>query len=139
MRPKGISNMEKPSRPGYMTGLARQLRRSETHYEETLWACLRNRRLGNAKFRRQHPLGRYIPDFYCHEAGLAVELEGDVHDEGDQREYDAVRRETINQMRVRLLVFRNDEVAQDLERVLARILKALTFKQRAHRDHPPID
>ena len=53
--------------------------------------------------------------------------------------YDAVRRETINQMRVRLLVFRNDEVAQDLERVLARILKALTFKQRAHRDHPPID
>ena len=131
--------MEKPSRPDYMTGLARQLRRRQTPHEEILWAWLRNRRLGNAKFRRQHPLGRYITDFYCREAGLAVELEGDVHDGADQREYDAVRRETINQMGVRLLVFRNDEVAQDLERVLTQILEALTSNHRPHKHQPPID
>ena len=129
--------MEKPSRPGYMTGLARQLRQRQTPQEEILWERLRNRRLGNAKFRRQHPLGRYIPDFYCNEASLAVELEGDVHDRAEQKEYDAVRRETLNDMGVRLLVFRNDEVAQDLERVLTQILEALTSKPTAHKDQPP--
>ena len=122
-----------------MTGLARQLRRSQTGYEEALWARLRNRRLGNAKFRRQHPLGRYVPDFYCHEARLAVELEGGVHDRADQQEYDALRRETINQMGVRLLVFSNDQVSQDLERVLTQILEALTSSHGPHKHQSPID
>ncbi len=131
--------MQRSDTPSYIVRLARQLRRRQTSHEEALWTCLRNRRLGNSKFRRQHPLGRYIPDFYCHEAGLAVELEGDVHDQAGQREYDAVRRETIDQMGVRLLVFRNDEVTQDLEGVLARILEALTSKQRGQKDQPPID
>ncbi len=90
-----------------------------------MWACLRDRRLGGAKFRRQHPLGRYILDFYCHEARLAVELEGSVHYEESQQAYDAVRREGIEELGIRVLVLKNEELVQDVESTLARIGEAL--------------
>ena len=122
--------MPKPNNPRYIVGLARQLRQRQTPTEEILWARLRNRKLGGAKFRRQHPLGRYVPDFYCHEASLAVELEGRIHDQAHQREYDAVRRETIEQLGVRILVFKNEQVTEDLEGVLAQILRAIMSQQK---------
>ncbi len=117
--------METPESPLYMTEIARRLRRRQTAHEDALWTFLRNRGLGGAKFRRQHPLGRYIPDFYCHELGLGVELEGGIHSQEEQREYDAVRREVIEQMRVELLFFKNEEVDQDMEGVLDAILRAI--------------
>ena len=118
--------MQKFEHQKYITDLARQLRRRQTPAEAALWTCLRNRKLRGAKFRRQQPLGRYIPDFYCHEVGLAVELEGSVHDQADQQEYDAVRREAIEQLGVRLLVFKNEEVTQNLGSVLFQIAGALS-------------
>ena len=105
--------------------LARGLRGRQTSTEEMLWARLRNRRLAGAKFRRQHPLVRYIADFYCHEARLVIELEGGLHDREEQREYDAIRQETIEQQGIVVLRIRNDEVKQDLESVLIRIVDAL--------------
>ena len=122
--------MPKPNYPSYIVGLARQLRQRPTPTEEILWTRLRNRKLGGAKFRRQHPLGRYVPDFYCHEASLAVELEGRIHDQAYQREYDAVRREAIEQLGVRILVFKNEQVTEDLEGVLAQILRAIMSQQK---------
>jgi len=65
---------------------ARQLRQQQTPAEQILWSCLRNRRLGGIKFKRQHPLGRFVADFYCHEAGLVIELDGAIHLERDQAE-----------------------------------------------------
>ena len=106
--------------------LARGLRRRQTSAEEMPWGRLRNRRLAGANFRRQHPLGRYIADFYCHEANLAIELEGDLHDREGQREYDEIRRETIEQQGIVVLRIKNDEVNQDLDSVLIRIMEALT-------------
>jgi type I restriction enzyme R subunit len=64
------------------TGLlkeARELRKNQTSAEEVLWQLLRNRKLDNLKFRRQHQIGHYIVDFYCHERKLIVELDGAVH------------------------------------------------------------
>ena len=116
---------DRPS-PGYVTLLARRLRRNQTSAEQALWACLRNRQLGNAKFRRQQPFGRYILDFYCSESHLAVELEGSVHDQANQVEYDAVRYAEIEQAGIKVLAFKNEEVFQDLERVLTQIGDALT-------------
>ena len=118
--------MEKPRIPQYMVELARQLRHKQTPAEESLWECLRKRRVARAKFRRQHPLGRYIADFYCHEAGLVVELQGGVDSAKEQREYDAVRQETIEQQGIRVITFANREVEHDLEGVLLKIIKALT-------------
>ena len=57
----------------------RSLRREATPAEQRLWERLRDRRLDDAKFRRQHPVGRFVADFACVEARLIVELEGGVH------------------------------------------------------------
>lgn len=117
--------MPRPKTPAYIVDLARRLRQQQTPHEDLLWACLRDRQLGGAKFRRQHPLGRYVLDFYCHEARLAVELEGGVHNQEHQRAYDTVRREGIEQLGIRLLVLKNEELVQDVESTLARIVEAL--------------
>src|SRR5437764_8434742 len=73
------------------TRLARSLRRGATPAEAILWAHLRNRRLAGLKFRRQAPRDGYIVDFYCAERSLVVELDGGVHAEREQREYDRFR------------------------------------------------
>ena len=68
---------------------ARRLRRDQTEVEKKLWSLLRNRKLVGWKFRRQQPIGPYIVDFLCPEAGLIVELDGGQHLE--QEEYDLKR------------------------------------------------
>ncbi|MDM9586019.1 DUF559 domain-containing protein [Nostoc sp. GT001] len=65
--------------PKVLLERARKLRKQQTPAEEILWKCLRNRRLLNIKFRRQHNIGRYITDFYCHEKLLIIELDGSIH------------------------------------------------------------
>lgn len=71
-------------------GRARGLRRVMSAPEITLWQVLR-RRPGGFKFRRQHPSGPYIADFYCHEARLVVEVDGEAHGRGDRPARDEVR------------------------------------------------
>jgi len=68
--------------PEHLREFARSLRLQQTDAESLLWLLLRNRRLG-FKFRRQHPVGKYILDFYSHEAHLAVELDGGRHNAAD--------------------------------------------------------
>ena len=116
--------------PHYAKQIARGLRKSETEAEMALWARLRNRRLNGAKFRRQHPIGRYIADFYCHEMYLVIELEGSSHDPTDQKEYDAVRIRTLEDAGLTVLKFQNHQVLQDLPAVLDMIVAAL------NRPHP---
>ena len=117
--------MEKSKAPKYVVGLARRLHGRSTGAEETLWDCMRNCRVAGAKFRRQHPLGRYITDFYCHEARQAIELEGQIHETNDQREYDRVREDFIRAQGIKLLRFTNDEITSELDSVLSRILEAV--------------
>jgi very-short-patch-repair endonuclease len=112
--------------PGYIFDLCRRLRRKQTKAEALLWECLRRKRLNGLKFRRQHPLGRYIADFYCPEVRLIIELDGTVHNLKDQKEYDELRKEVIEVHRVRVLRIRNEEIEKDIESVLKRIL-VLTF------------
>jgi very-short-patch-repair endonuclease len=59
--------------------LAAELRKNMTDAEKVLWQQLRNRKLGDLKFRRQHPVGIFILDFYCHEKKLAIEVDGGIH------------------------------------------------------------
>ncbi len=101
---------------------ARELRRRATEAERVLWERLRNRRLGGLKFRRQHPLGPYIVDFYCAEHRLVVEVDGPIHER--QKERDALRAQHLEAYGYRVLRFRNEEVLTDIEAVLARILAA---------------
>jgi very-short-patch-repair endonuclease len=70
---------------------AKRLRRPMTPQEIGLWLLVKNRQLGGFKFRRQHPVGPYILDFYCHEARLAVEIDGQAHWSEEQARHDAQR------------------------------------------------
>ncbi|HEY9879361.1 MAG TPA: DUF559 domain-containing protein [Leptolyngbyaceae cyanobacterium] len=100
---------------------ARELRKNQTPAEEVLWQCLRNRQLGGLKFRRQHNIGQYIADFYCHQARLVIEVDGEVHN--TQRERDADRDQWMINNGFSVLRFRNDEVFNNLPIVLAKILQ----------------
>ncbi len=82
---------------------ARRLRQSLTGPEVGLWVHLRGRQLGGFRFRRQHPIGPYILDFYCAEARLAVEIDGAVHDCPDQVRRDARRGEWLMARGIRTL------------------------------------
>jgi very-short-patch-repair endonuclease len=62
-----------------------------TDAENLMWQLLRAKRFMNLKFRRQHVIAPYIVDFYCHEIGLVIELDGSQHGTDDAIEYDAER------------------------------------------------
>ncbi|MGB7061784.1 MAG: endonuclease domain-containing protein [Candidatus Zixiibacteriota bacterium] len=96
--------------PGYIHSLCRKLRKNPTEAERLLWDCLRTSRLEGLKFRRQHPIGRYIADFYCREARLVIELEGSVHNQKDQKEYDRIRQEILKVRGLRVLRIKNKEI-----------------------------
>jgi very-short-patch-repair endonuclease len=82
---------------------ARRLRKPLQPSEAALWERLRARRLGGLKFRRQHPIGRFVVDFYCAELRLAVELDGGVHGMPDVAERDIWRQALIEQRNIRFL------------------------------------
>lgn len=100
---------------------ARQLRHDMTPAERVLWQELRANKLG-VHFRRQQIMAGFIVDFYCHKAALVIELDGDVHDL--QQEEDAQREKILNEMGLRVIRFRNDEVLKNLPVVVAKIKEA---------------
>jgi very-short-patch-repair endonuclease len=105
----------------------RAMRTDPTRAEDKLWKGLRNRQLVGMKFRRQHFLGPYIVDFYCHEASLAIELDGSGHQDMDQADYDQIRSMELEGMGVKVIRFWNQEVVNNLEGVLDAIKEALTL------------
>jgi very-short-patch-repair endonuclease len=102
---------------------ARSLRTTPTDAEALLWHHLRDRRLGNHKFRRQRPIGPYFADFACIEARLIVELDGGQHVEAAA--YDENRTRYIESQGYRVLRFWNHEVLTQTDAVRERILQAL--------------
>lgn len=100
---------------------AHDLRRAETPAEKILWSYLRNRQLKGRKFRRQHAFDKYILDFYCHECRLAIELDGSIHDEKMNQQYDEMRTEELKSSGLRVLRFRNEEIINNIDKVLERI------------------
>ena len=113
-------------RDGRAFELARQFRKEPTPAEELLWKRLRSYRLTGLKFRRQHPLGGAIADFYCAERRLVIEVDGEVHNYQENRERDELRDEVMVSRGLTVLRFANDRVFNDLERVLQEILAAGT-------------
>jgi adenine-specific DNA-methyltransferase len=105
------------------TAQARSLRKRATDAEQLLWRHLRDRRLGGFKFRRQHPLGPYVLDFFCEAQGLVVELDGSQH--ADQLVQDSIRTKWLEARGKRVMRFWNNEVYEDLEGVLQVILETL--------------
>ena len=100
---------------------ARRLRKEMSPVERRLWSHLRNDQTG-FHFRRQQVVGQYVADFYCHRAGLAVEVDGDTHQNAD---CDAERDRSFADKGIRVLRFTNLDVVRNIDGVLEVILEAL--------------
>jgi len=108
--------------PAQVRSLAKELRRELSLPEVLLWRQLRGRRLEGLRFRRQHPIGPFILDFYCAEAKLAVEVDGASHYVGDRQERDAYRDRWLAESGIRTLRLPARYVLTDLNSALHTIL-----------------
>jgi very-short-patch-repair endonuclease len=97
---------------------ARSLRKVQTKAENKLWQALRNGKVDDLKFRRQHAFDNYILDFYCHKIKLAVEVDGEVHDNAEVAAYDIVRTNNLNDNGITVLRFTNEEVEKNIKSVI---------------------
>jgi very-short-patch-repair endonuclease len=104
----------------------KQLRVNATEPEKVLWDALRARNVGGLKFRRQHPVQPFIADFYCAEARLVVELDGDSHN--CREEYDAQRDKFFHDTGLTVMRVTNRDVVTNIDGVAAAILKAAFTK-----------
>jgi len=102
---------------------ARKLRKEQTDPEAVLWAELRNKKLADNKFLRQHPVvfkynnkKRFIiADFYCHRARLIIELDGGIHEK--QKDYDETRDQAMKVLGLKVLRIKNEHIEANLLKV----------------------
>jgi leucyl-tRNA synthetase len=108
---------------------AKQNRKDSTVEEDMIWQEVRNRKIADCKFRRQHPIAGYIPDFVCLEKRLIIEIDGGYHDESEQKKYDEARQAWLKENGFDMLRFTNNEVNTSLNSILKEIEQALVNKQ----------
>jgi very-short-patch-repair endonuclease len=109
--------------PDYVIQLARDMRKCMTESERLLWNRLKCRQLAGCKFRAQHPIFRYILDFYCDEKHPAIEVDGGVHT--NRYEYDNYRDEFLESVGIKTIRFLNNEILKDIDCALHRIIEEL--------------
>ncbi|MET0191973.1 MAG: DUF559 domain-containing protein [Hyphomicrobiaceae bacterium] len=112
-----------------LTGTARGLRRRHTNAEVRLWSRLRNRQLGDLKFRRQVPRGKFVADFLCDEAMLILEIDGSQHDVAPSK--DEVRSVYLESLGYLVMRFRNYDVLQNTDHVLDHICAVADERRKA--------
>lgn len=123
--------------PGYITNdykqwmflkdFAYKNRKDSTDAEDAMWQEVRNRKVKGYKFRRQHPIKGYIPDFVCLEKKLIVEIDGGYHNTEEQKKFDEFREKWLNENGYQMLRFTNEEVLNNLSQVIDKLSDALTF------------
>ena len=110
---------------------AKRLRQQMTPPEIALWLELRRNEHG-LRFRKQHPAGNYVLDFYCAPVRLAIEVDGEAHARGNRPERDAVRDTWLSTQGVRVLRYPGEEVLTNLEGVVRQIMAiAMRRQERA--------
>jgi very-short-patch-repair endonuclease len=112
---------------GKLYEYAREMRKKDTVAESFLWRFIRNRKLDGLKFRRQHPLDKFIADFYCHEKRLVVEVDGGVHNDKEAKESDEGRTFELKELGIIVIRFTNKEVQHKINDVL-KIISEIAMK-----------
>ncbi len=106
-----------------LKNIRKSLRNNSTSAEATLWKMLKQSQVGGYKFRRQHSVGKFVPDFYCPELKLAIELDGEPHANLVQIQIDTERDEFLLQKGITVLRYENRWVFEYLEVIKEDILK----------------
>ena len=117
--------MKAPLDPEFLD-FARRLRKNQTDAEKLLWSILRSRQLLGLKFRRQHSIGPYILDFYCHDYKLCIELDGGQHYTSKGQKGDEARAAFLQTRGIHILRFSNVDVLKNLEGVLLTVAEKVT-------------
>jgi very-short-patch-repair endonuclease len=118
---RGIVSEKKPK----PIGLARNLRRKESGAERKLWSKLRSRQFENLKFRREHPIGKYIVDFVSLEKMIVIEVDGGQHNEPGNMEKDKQRTAWLENEGYRVIRFWNNDVLLNIDGVGLKILELI--------------
>jgi cyclase len=104
---------------------AKHLRKNMTDAETVLWSYLKDSITG-FKFRRQHPIGLYIADFYCHKVKLIIEVDGSVHNDPDIKEADDARQKELEGWGYTIIRFTNQKVIEKPEGVIKIIIEKIS-------------
>jgi very-short-patch-repair endonuclease len=107
--------------PKYVIQLAQKLRQEMTETEKILWGELGSKKLDGLRFRKQHPIGRYIADFCCPSTKLIIEVDGEIH--ASQKEYDKNRDKFLRAQGYITLRFSDRQIRDKMTEVLASIRK----------------
>lgn len=118
---KAVSNLKNKKE------LRRSLRNNATPAEKRLWQFLKGKKLDGFKFRRQHSIDRYIVDFFCPSANLAIELDGETHYTPKAKEYDRLRDKYLKTVGITVIRYPNYQVYKNLEGVVEDIRKYLAL------------
>jgi very-short-patch-repair endonuclease len=102
------------------------LRKNMTLAEKVLWKKLKDRKIFNVKFRKQHPVWIFIVDFYCHEYKLVIEVDGDIHKEYETNEYDLGRTAELDRFGLKVIRFTNDQIIFNIDSVINEIQDTIT-------------
>ncbi len=99
---------------------AESLRKNMTEAEKIVWDQLSNNKL-EVRIRRQHPLGNYIADFYCHKLKLVIEIDGGIHLSKENKDSDMNRDIMMTEYGIKILRFTNHQVLQNVEKVVEEV------------------
>jgi very-short-patch-repair endonuclease len=121
------------AKPGTLE-TARILRKRMTNCEILLWEKLKGKQIQGLRFRSQHPIDIFIVDFYCHEARLVVEIDGQIHE--GQIEYDDGREAEIEKYDIKVIRFTNDEVINNIDKVVNNIKTIVKERIKSHHGGP---
>ena len=102
------------------------MRKNPTQAEKLLWQKLRAKQVAGLRFRRQHPIGSFIVDFYCAESRLVIEVDGLIHDRPGYDEHDIQRQEFLEGLGLRVIRFTNAEVLNSTDSVLSKIIESVS-------------
>lgn len=105
----------------YLKDFRRELRNNPTKAESILWKALRRSQLEGRKFRRQQSIDNFIVDFCCPSEKLIVEVDGEVHNNFVNNEYDFKRTEQLNKFGYKVIRYTNEEICKSLDLVLEAI------------------
>ena len=112
---------------------AKELRNSQTEAEKILWEQLCSNKILGLHFRRQHPINKFIADFYCPKLTLVIEVDGSIHELPENQIYDIARSELLNDFGITVIRFSNERVINDIYTVIKEIEeKAMQLQIKSH-------
>ncbi|MES2621021.1 MAG: endonuclease domain-containing protein [Bacteroidota bacterium] len=118
--------------------LAQEMRLTPTAAESKLEEVLKSEPFKPFNFRRQHPIANYIADFYSHSLKLVIEADGGIHEDKEQKQYDTFRDSDMQQFKIKVLRFSNQQILEETQSVTEKIKSIILECELAAKKHGPL-